>query len=37
MDILVTISIVDDIFPKYCDTPIGRFLEYHNLERSYDS
>ena len=36
MEKLVTISNVDDIFPEYRDTPIGRLLEYHNLKRPYD-
>ncbi len=25
-----------DIFPEYLDTPVGRLLEYHNLNRSPD-
>ncbi|MGH7740170.1 MAG: carbonic anhydrase [bacterium] len=27
---------VSDIFSEYRDTPIGRFLEYHNLGRPFD-
>src|SRR5690606_39208401 len=27
----------ESIFPRYRGTPIGRLLEYHNLQRSYDA
>ncbi|WP_041285594.1 carbonic anhydrase [Desulfoscipio gibsoniae] len=37
MDHLVPIRTVDDIFPKYRDTPIGRLLQYHNLQSPLDS
>ena len=30
---LINISNIDDIFPEYRDTPIGRLLEYHNLNK----
>lgn len=30
---LINISSHDDIFPEYRDTPIGRLLEYHNLNK----
>jgi len=33
---LVNINKVSDIFPEYADTPIGRLLEYHNLERPFE-
>ncbi|WP_347487992.1 carbonic anhydrase [Desulfoscipio sp. XC116] len=32
MDNLVPIRSVGDIFPQYRDTPIGRLLQYHNLQ-----
>jgi carbonic anhydrase len=34
---LVTISNKEDIFPEYRNTPIGLFLEYHNLKKTFDS
>ena len=34
---LVNISKESDIFPEYVHTPIGRLLEYHNLERPFES
>ena len=34
---LVKISTTEDIFPEYRQTPIGLLLEYHNLNRSFDS
>ncbi|AGL02603.1 carbonic anhydrase [Desulfoscipio gibsoniae DSM 7213] len=37
VDHLVPIRTVDDIFPKYRDTPIGRLLQYHNLQSPLDS
>jgi len=36
MDRLVAINSVDDIFPKYRGTPIGKLLEYHNLNLKHD-
>jgi len=33
---LVPIKTVDDIFPEYQQTPIGRLIEYHNLNRQPD-
>ncbi|HET6229510.1 MAG TPA: carbonic anhydrase [Longimicrobiaceae bacterium] len=27
----------EDIFPQYRDTPIGKLLEYHNLDRPFDT
>ena len=35
MDRLRPVRRPDDIPPQYRETPIGRFLEYHNLERSF--
>lgn len=37
MDRLLTISNRDAIPKQYRDTPIGLFLEYHNLDRPFDS
>lgn len=37
MNRLVSVSKSEDIFPAYRDTPIGQLLEYHNLQRAYDS
>jgi len=34
---LINIRKVSDIFPEYMDTPISRLLEYHNLERPFES
>jgi len=36
MNKLKSISKIDDISPEYRDTPIGRLIEYHNLNRVYD-
>lgn len=36
MDRLVAIIKVEDIFPEYRGTPIGRLIEYHNFEREYE-
>jgi carbonic anhydrase len=33
---LVTISSREDIPAEYRDTPIGEFLEYHNLEKEFE-
>jgi carbonic anhydrase len=37
MNRLIAINTSEDIFPQYKDTPIGRLLEYHNLDRPLDS
>ncbi|WP_153639712.1 carbonic anhydrase [Prolixibacter sp. NT017] len=37
MNRLVAIKTKDDIFPEYRDTPIGDLLEYHDLDRDFDS
>ncbi|MDS1030970.1 carbonic anhydrase [Bacillota bacterium LX-D] len=37
MNRLVKVSTKEDIFLKYRETPIGRLLEYHNLNREFDS
>jgi carbonic anhydrase len=34
---LVSISSKEDIFPELRDTPIGLLLEYHNLNREYET
>lgn len=34
---LVEIATAEDIFPEYRQTPIGLLLEYHNLNRPFDS
>jgi carbonic anhydrase len=34
---LVSVESEDDIFPQLRDTPVGRLLEYHNLERPFDN
>jgi carbonic anhydrase len=34
---LVKISTTEDIFPEYRQTPVGLLLEYHNLNRPFDS
>lgn len=33
---LLPVNSPEDIFPAYRDTPIGRLLEYHNLNRPHD-
>ncbi|HET9137568.1 MAG TPA: carbonic anhydrase [Candidatus Kapabacteria bacterium] len=33
---LIPINSTEDIFPKYRNTPIGRLLEYHDLDRPLD-
>jgi carbonic anhydrase len=35
MEPLVEISKREDIFPEYRDTPVGLFLEYHNLGKEF--
>jgi carbonic anhydrase len=37
MNRLVKIANADDIFPEYRHTPIGLLLEYHNLNRSFET
>lgn len=32
----LSVDQISDIFPEYRDTPVGRFLEYHNLGRPFD-
>ena len=34
---LAPVRRAQDIPPAYRDTPVGRFLEYHNLERPFDA
>lgn len=33
---LAEVSTAEDIFPEYRQTPVGLFLEYHNLNRPFD-
>jgi carbonic anhydrase len=33
----VAVTQREDIFPEYRDTPIGKLLEYHNLDRPFDT
>jgi carbonic anhydrase len=37
MNKLLPVNSVSDILPDYIDTPIGLLLEYHNLDRPYES
>ena len=37
MNRLVSIFSREDIFPEYRDAPIGKLLEYHNLNRDYET
>lgn len=37
MDRLVPVTTKDDIFPDLRDSPIGLLLEYHNLNREYET
>lgn len=37
MNRLVSVSSKEDIFPELLDTPIGLLLEYHNLNREYET
>lgn len=37
METLTKINTAEDISPVYRSTPIGRLLEYHNLNRPYES
>ena len=34
---IVSVDKAEDVFPEYRDTPIGRLLEYHNLNRPYET
>ncbi|HEX2090875.1 MAG TPA: carbonic anhydrase [Longimicrobiaceae bacterium] len=36
MNRLVSVATPEDIFPEYRGTPIGKLLEYHNLDRPFD-
>ena len=36
IDRLVAVASTEDIFPELRGTPIGKLLEYHNLERPFD-
>jgi carbonic anhydrase len=37
MNRLVSVLTREDIFPQYRGTPVGNLLEYHNLEREYET
>jgi carbonic anhydrase len=37
MDRLLTVASREDILPQYRESPIGLLLEYHNLNRPYES
>ena len=37
MERLIEINTIDDILPIYRQTPIGLLLEYHNLNRPYET
>lgn len=37
MNRLVRITASEDIFPEYQNTPVGLLLEYHNLDREFDT
>jgi len=37
MNKLITINTYNDILPEYRDTPIGHLLEYHNLNRPFET
>jgi len=37
MDRLISVNKKEDILPEYRETPIGLFLEYHNLNREFES
>ena len=37
MNRLINISSAEDILPEYRQTPIGLLLEYHNLDRPFES
>lgn len=37
MNNLIPVTSKDDIFPEFHDTPVGLLLEYHNLNREYET
>lgn len=37
MNRLTPVKTKGDIFPEYQDTPVGRLLEYHNLDRKHEN
>ncbi|MBI5963209.1 MAG: carbonic anhydrase [Chloroflexi bacterium] len=37
MNQLLAVKTTKDIFPEYKDTPVGHLLEYHNLNRPFDT
>jgi carbonic anhydrase len=37
MNRLVPVKTREDIFPNLHDTPIGNLIEYHNLNRDYET
>jgi carbonic anhydrase len=37
MSKIINIKTADDILPEYRNTPIGLLLEYHNLNKAYDT
>ena len=37
MDRVIPVDRPESIFPRYRGTPIERLLEYHNLQRPYDT
>ena len=37
MNRLLAVKSTEDIFLEYRDTPVGRLLEYHNLNRHFDT
>ena len=37
MNNLIPIKSKEDIFPEYRDSPVGLLLEYHNLNREYET
>jgi carbonic anhydrase len=37
MEKLLKVASADDILPEYRQTPVGQLLEYHNLDRPFDT
>ena len=37
MDHLLSVQTLDDIIPEFRQTPIGLLLEYHNLNKAFDT
>jgi carbonic anhydrase len=37
MNKLLPVNSISDIPPEYRDTPVGRLLEYHNLDRGFET